>query len=129
MATGGFINGNHSVHQSMLIKGPSLIWEGKFVCWMTLATLIKLPSSSLASSNSFQITAKPENYIVPRILEIRGIIASLTGVNKVNIFYQWDQFGVSKSPDSLSLSLQCERGWFPDLMSSTGATGLPPGAP
>ena len=79
MATGGFINGNHSVHQSMLIKGPSLIWEGKFVemlCWMTLATLIELPSSSLASSNSFQITAKPENYIVPRILEIRGVIAS-----------------------------------------------------
>ena len=29
MATSGFINGNHSVHQSMLIKGPSLIWEAR----------------------------------------------------------------------------------------------------
>ena len=97
---------------------------------------------------------------MPRILEVRGIIASnyvsefhsklkaftsdskwktqpgassswkflssqtmghsltLTGVNKVNIFYQWDQFG--KSP------LQCERGLFPDLMSSTCRCDRPP---
>ena len=30
---------------------------------------------TIASSNCFQITAKAGNYIVPRILEVRGVIA------------------------------------------------------
>ena len=79
MATGGFINGNHSVHQSMLTKAPNL-------GWMTSATLISLPSSSLASSNSFQITAKAGNYIVPRILEVRGALLQTMFHSKLKAF-------------------------------------------
>ena len=75
----GFINGNHSV---LLIKGPSLIWEVRNFLLddfsnsdleLNKLELLRCHLLHLPAPIAFRLLLKP---MVPRILEVRGVIAS-----------------------------------------------------